>query len=147
MGWVLNELRAEETHNLRRKVSADGRTDMPTMEHELDHAPGSMHLGATDENGQVVAISSYFASPSPFRSEVQPAIQLALMAVDPSHQRLGIGTAILTDAIRRLRASGFVLLWANARDSALPFYQRFGFTAVARVSGGVRPHNIIELDL
>jgi predicted N-acetyltransferase YhbS len=42
-------------------------------------------------------------------------------------------------------------LWANARDAALTFYERFGFTtvegsAVVPPATG-RPHHIIDLDL
>ncbi|HKF18210.1 MAG TPA: GNAT family N-acetyltransferase [Candidatus Dormibacteraeota bacterium] len=66
-------------------------------------------------------------------------------------QRQGIGSAVMAEGIRRLKAAGAVLLWANARDSALPFYRSFGFSTVEG-SGYTpphtgRPHHIIELDL
>ena len=59
--------------------------------------------------------------------------------------------AILAEGIRRLRAADAVLLWAHARDSAIPFYERFGF-AVVEGSGDPgartgRPHHVIVLDL
>jgi predicted N-acetyltransferase YhbS len=73
------------------------------------------------------------------------------MAVEPMLQRRGIGSAVLTEAIRRLKSTGAVLLWANARDTALPFYERFGFATVERSDvvppATGRPHHIIELDL
>jgi hypothetical protein len=54
-------------------------------------------------------------------------------------------------AIRRLRASDAVLLWANARDSALPFYEKFGFLTVPSSEFAApqssRPHHLIELNL
>jgi GNAT superfamily N-acetyltransferase len=73
------------------------------------------------------------------------------MAVDPAMQGRGVGGAVLTAAILRLRAVGATLLWASARDRALPFYERFGFTVVegsgfAPAQTG-RPHHIILLDL
>jgi GNAT superfamily N-acetyltransferase len=66
-------------------------------------------------------------------------------------QRRGAGSAVLTEAIRRLKATDAILLWASARDTAVPFYARFGFTTVEG-SGFTgpetgRPHHIIELDL
>jgi RimJ/RimL family protein N-acetyltransferase/GNAT superfamily N-acetyltransferase len=151
MEWKVRELDAEETYPLRRAVSADGRRDLPTMRHELDAAHGSWHLGAVDTTGQVVATSSFFLVPCPLRPEAQPAVQLELMAVDPMVQGKGVGTAVLTEAIRRLKATAAVLVWARARDEALPFYERFGFTAAAGsgftpVETG-SPHHIIELDL
>lgn len=73
------------------------------------------------------------------------------MAVDPSVQRVGIGSELLAEALRRLRSSGMTLLWATARDEALPFYERFGFVAV---DGSAftpvetkRPHHMIVLEI
>src|SRR5205807_6075805 len=104
--------------------------DLSSMRHHLDAAPGTWHVGAVDAAGRVVATSSFYAVPCPSRPEAQPAIQLQFMAVDPTVQGQGIGSAVLVEAIRRLRAVGVVLLWASARDVALPFYERFGFTIV-----------------
>ena len=149
MEWEVRELAAEETHALRRAVSADGRTDLPSMVHELDTTPGAWHLGAVDAAGRVVAISSFYFVPYPLRPEAQPAVELQFMAVDPVVQGAGIGSAVMTEAIRRLKASDAVLLWANARDAALRFYERFGFT-IAPGSEFTppetgRPHHLIEL--
>jgi predicted N-acetyltransferase YhbS len=85
------------------------------------------------------------------RPEATPAVQLQFMAVDPAVQRRGASGAIMAEALRRLAASGAVLLWANARDDAIPFYGRFGFAAVPG-SGVIpsatgRPHHLIVLDL
>jgi predicted N-acetyltransferase YhbS len=151
MEWAVRELAAEETHALRRAVSADGRTDLPSMVHELDATPGAWHLGATDATGRVVATSSFYAVPSPVRPEVRPAVQLQFMAVAPMVQRRGVGSVVLTQAIRRLKTTEAILLWASARDDAVPFYERFGFKTVEG-SGFMtpqtgRPHHIIELDL
>ena len=41
MSWKVRELAAEETHHLRRAVSADGRTDLPSMHHDLDDTAGA----------------------------------------------------------------------------------------------------------
>jgi len=73
------------------------------------------------------------------------------MAVEPSLQRSGAGSAVMAEAIRRLRATDAVLLWAHARDNAIPFYERFGFAVVQGSGGPVprigRPHHDIVLDL
>lgn len=147
----VRELTAEETHDLRRRVSADGRTDLPTVRHPLDEAPGAWHLGAVDGAGRVVAISSYYPVPCPLRPDAVPAVQLQNMAVEPALQRTGIGSAVMAEALRRLRGTDAVLVWANARDAALPFYERFGFVALhggdhPPASTG-RPHHIIVLSL
>lgn len=150
-GWEVRELAAEETHALRRAVSADGRTDLPTVRDELDDALGAWHLGVVDESGRVVATSSFYPVACPLRPELKPAVQLQFMAVDPAVQRQGLGSAVMAEAIRRLKATDTVLLWANARDIALPFYERFGFRTIegsASVPASTgRAHHLIQLDL
>jgi predicted N-acetyltransferase YhbS len=151
MEWKVRELSAEETHSLRRSVSADGRTDLPTMRHKLDAIPGAWHLGAVDTTGRVVATSSFYPVSCPLRPEAQPAVQLQFMAVEPTAQGKGAGSAVMADAIRRLKATDAVLLWANARDPALPFYERFGFRTVEgsrfMPAETGRPHRMILLEL
>ena len=71
------------------------------------------------------------------------------MAVAPGRQRQGAGSAVLEEAIRRMRTGGGNFLWASARDAAIPFYERFGFavlegSASTSVTG---PHHLIALDL
>ena len=149
--FEVRELTAEETHELRRAVSADGRTDLASMHYEFDDAPESWHLGAIDSAGRVVAISSFYREACPVRPQVPGAVLLQFMAVDPSVQRRGIGSAVLAEALARLRSSGTLLLWASARDTALPFYERFGFeviedSASTPVETG-RPHHLIVLQI
>lgn len=150
-GFTVRELAPTETHDLRRRVSAAGRINLPTWDHELDEAPGSWHLGAVDSKGRVVAISTFFREPCPNRPEVSGAYRLQFMAVEPSLQREGLGTLVLTEALRRLRASGVSLLWATARPEAVPFYQRFGFsvneTANPDRPVGLAPQPVIVLEL
>jgi GNAT superfamily N-acetyltransferase len=148
--WTVRELAAEETHHLRRTVSADGHTGLPGVAHELDAAAGTLHLGA-DHDGQVVATSSYYLLTCPLRPDVRPAVELKFMAVAPEARGQGIGSAVLAEAVQRLTAAGAALLWAHARTDAVRFYQRFGFTVVpgsdyTPESTG-RPHHVIVLDL
>jgi len=150
VNWVVRELAAQETYALRRAVSADGRMDLTTVSHEMDAAPGAWHLGAVDARGRVVAISSFYVVPCPLRPEIRPAVRLQFMAVDPPVQRMGLGSAVMTEAIRRLKGTDAALMWASARDTALRFYERFGFITVegSGFSGQTgRPHHIIVLEL
>lgn len=73
------------------------------------------------------------------------------MAVDPTVQARGIGSAVMAEAIRRLKATDAVVLWASARNTAVSFYRKFGFTVL---EGGAfvpaetgRPHHLILLEL
>jgi GNAT superfamily N-acetyltransferase len=52
------------------------------------------------------------------------------MAVDPSRRRTGVGRAVLAFATEAAWAAGAPLQWANARISALAFYQAQGWEPV-----------------
>ncbi|MEP7115044.1 MAG: GNAT family N-acetyltransferase [Ilumatobacteraceae bacterium] len=119
--FTVVELTAEETHPLRRAVL---RNDTPTdvVAFAEDEAAGTTHLGVRNADG-IVAVSSWI--PRPFLGE--PAVQLRGMATAPSIQGRGVGTLLLESGCQRA-ASIAPLVWARARDSALPFYLRHGFT-------------------
>jgi GNAT superfamily N-acetyltransferase len=150
MEWEVRELVAEETHALRRAVSADGRTDLPSTRHELDASPGAWHLGAVDATGRVVATSSFYTVPCPLRPEARPAVQLQFMAVEPMVQRKGVASAVLAEAIRRLKATDAIP--SCGRTLAILCCPSTNDSATIQGSGSTppetgRPHNIIGLDL
>ncbi len=63
-----------------------------------------------------------------------PAIRIGRLAVDQNFQCRGLGAALLADAASRaLRAdaAAFTLLVDAKNDSAVAFYQRFGFRILA----------------
>ena len=56
--------------------------------------------------------------------------QVRFMAVDPSVQGRGLGSAILQEFEGRARAAGAISIVLNARDDAQRFYQKHGFAVV-----------------
>lgn len=84
----------------------------------------------TDENGKVVGHIAF--SPVRITTDDGAAVEgwygLGPVSVAPSHQRRGIGSALIREGLRRLRgqdATGCVLLGDPA------YYARFGFVADA----------------
>lgn len=131
---------APATHPLRLSVL---RHDTPTRQVEFaeDDWPGVEHLGLRLED-RLVAISSWV--PRPHRGE--PAVQLRGMATDRTLQGRGLGGILLEAGCARRAAEDILLVWANARDAALPFYLRHGF--VVEGDGFVEqvtqlPHHVI----
>jgi ribosomal protein S18 acetylase RimI-like enzyme len=63
-----------------------------------------------------------------------PAVRIGRLAVDEKFQGRGLGGALLIDATRRSLQSPpavWTLLVDAKDDSAVPFYQKFGFQALA----------------
>jgi GNAT superfamily N-acetyltransferase len=122
------ELTAEQTQPLRSIVLRNGTADgqVPFAE---DDWPGVVHLGVIDDDGQVVGTSTWI--PRPFAPEPEvDAFQLRGMATAHTRQGTGVGALLLEAGCARAQAAGAELVWANARDAALAFYERNGFVVV-----------------
>jgi len=70
------------------------------------------------------------------------------MATSRTLQGTGLGGRLLDSGVAEARRRGFDLVWANARDAALPFYTRHGFSVVG--DGFIEtvtelPHHVVEL--
>ena len=137
--YTVAELTAEETYPLRLAVL---RNDTPSSDVTFaeDDVPGTVHLGVR-EGDQVVAISTWI--PRPYDGE--PAVQVRGMATALHVRGQGVG-ALLVEAGCERAALIAPLVWARARDTALPFYLRHGFTVVGDgfidESTG-KPHHLI----
>ena len=146
---LVGDIEAVETHDLRRRVLRDGRAEHLVFPE--DDRPGAFHLGARREPaGPLLAVASFSPEPVPHRSG-RRAVRLRGMVTEPAYRGQGLGRDLLEEAVARLRAAAFDVLWANARDSALGFYEHLGFEVVgdgflAGPAGDI-PHHIVLLDL
>jgi thiamine transport system ATP-binding protein len=142
------EVPAPATHDLRRRVLRDG-TSSDVVEFRGDDAPDVVHLAALGADGDVVGVVTMLSAPCPHRPG-RNSRQLRGMAVDPAWQRRQVGAALLRAFVERARAGGAEVVWANARDSALGFYERAGFTVAGDgfVTADTHlPHHAVVLDL
>ncbi len=116
-----------DTHPLRLLVL---RNNSPTavLVFDGDDEPTTVHLGAFHAD-ELVGIATFLHRPCSNTPDAKRAVQLRGMAVSPTLQSGGVGGLLLRAAIERLRDDGVDVLWANARDAALGFYQgRLGMT-------------------
>ena len=141
----LVELRPAETHALRRAVL---RSDTPSDDvvFDGDELESTFHLGVRI-NGTVVAISTWLERPYPDRPG-DPAFQIRGMATVDAHRGKGLGARLLDAGIERCRSAGATVVWARARDAALPFYAHHGFDTVGLgyvdLTTGLPHHDVIR---
>ena len=93
----------------------------------------------------MIAASTWTPRPFPDRPD-EPAVQLRGMAVSAAHRGRGLGAAMIAAGLEDARRRGAVLVWANARDSALDFYVANGFAVVGdgfRTTDTDLPHHRI----
>ena len=146
----VEEVPAETTHDLRRRVLREARPDAVVAFPE-DDRPGAFHLAVRDDGdcGAMVAVASFSPEPCPHRSG-RAAVRLRGMAVERHRQGQGVGRLLVAAAADRLREAGVAVLWCNARDSALGFYAGMGFEVVSEgfvLPDSGQPHHVMVRDL
>lgn len=146
-GVDIEEISASQTHALRRRVLRDGVPDA-LVEWEGDDEPTTVHLGAIVDD-RIVAISTWLVAPDPVAPLLR-SVQLRGMATDPRSTGRGLGRALLDVGLRRARSDGHDRVWANARVTALGFYEGAGLTVSGPIfetpSTGL-PHRHVHIDL
>jgi GNAT superfamily N-acetyltransferase len=99
--------------------------EKPLAHVQLPDDAAGQHFGAFVA-GELVAVISLFV-------EADGVARFRKFATDPAWQGRGLGTALLRHVLAAAQAQGAHALWCDARQSALPFYQRFGLAAEGAV--------------
>lgn len=146
-GVDVEQVELDDIIALRREVLRRG-TPSTSPAYEEDSDPTVRHLAVRD-NGEVVACSTWIVRRFP-HSPHEHAMQLKGMAVREHLQGTGVGREVLRAGIALARDSRCTIVWARARDSAVGFYERNGFTVVGEGfvddTTGL-PHHMVELRL
>ena len=147
MGLVVRRATVDEIMPLRHAVLRPGYPPEASHYAEDDVA---VHVAAW-EDGALVGCATVFADPWPGPPPVADAWRLRGMAVQPDRQGSGVGAQVLAEAVSAARAAAAPLLWANARTTALGFYQRHGWqvagTEFLASDTGLPHHPIVLADL
>ena len=99
-----------------------------------DDDPRTIHFAGFDAGRCVGCVS---LMPSEYNGAA--AYQLRGMAVDPAYQGMGLGAALLS---RCESAVTIPMMWCNARQHAIGFYERHGWQTLGEMFEitGVGPH-------
>jgi predicted GNAT family N-acyltransferase len=119
-----------------------------------DQAPETQHWAALGADGQVLAVASFYRVGLPGGQTPVAASssvwQLRGMATQVVWQGKGPGGALLRGILKALRDQyPGALLWCNARERAVGFYERHGFrvTSPQFEIPGVGPHFVMQLEV
>jgi len=118
---------ADRIRPLRQRVLRPHQA-IEQMAYPGDDAPGTFHLAALNEAGQVLGIASFYLDPHPLDPRAGDW-RLRGMAVEPELQGRGLGGRLVRAAIERIRERGGKRLWCNARVTAQRFYEKHGLRA------------------
>lgn len=135
----------ESLHPLRLRVLRPGQPPS-SVDHEHDHWPQTVHVGAFGGDSTVLACATFYPENTP---DGRDGWRLRAMATAPEVRGRGYGSKTLRLGLEAVRSRGGKLVWCNARSSAVWFYERFGFTVVSDefVIEPIGPHYVMEFDL
>lgn len=138
----VKEIRAEDTYDLRHRVLRPLQT-VAECKYPLDHA--AIHFGAFTEN-RLISIVTAHPEDSPLFSE-SGQWRIRGMATEPEFQKTGAGHAVLHALLAWGKERGIELFWCNARELAIPFYLRQGFTVESDYFEipGIGPHKVMAI--
>lgn len=127
--WIVERCSTAEVLPLRLSILRDG-TPSQSPRYDEDDLDGTVHLAVRDQkSGEIIATSTWL--PRPLSDDPHSgAVQLRGMAVAKHFQGRGLGGVILAAGMQHAKQLGARYVWARARDSALYFYERHGFTTV-----------------
>lgn len=123
----IRKISAEDTLQLRRDVLYPNESLEAV---KVDHDEDGLHFGVFDQ-GQLVTVVSLFLD--------RDSAQFRKLATAPAAQGKGFGKAILAHLADICKKEKIKLLWCNARDTAVTFYDGLGYTKKGDyfVKGGI----------
>lgn len=110
---------------------------------EGDDLPATQHFGAFVDKKLAGVVSVYVQKNSNFNQARQ--YQLRGMAVLDGYQKTGLGERLLTESERYIAGQNGDLIWFNARESAVGFYEKMGYAKLGEPFeiSGIGPHYIM----
>lgn len=121
----LKEITALETYSVRHPVLREGKP-MESCHFEGDDLQSTIHLGLFI-NCALVGVVSLFKTKNIDFAE-KHHFQIRGMAVLKHHQKMGYGERLLKEAELYAQKYKSDLLWFNARETALIFYEKMGYS-------------------
>ncbi|MFD1294414.1 GNAT family N-acetyltransferase [Lutibacter holmesii] len=140
----IKKISAEDTYAIRLEVL---RENIPLpYKFNGDFDENTFHLGAFSNN-KLIAVSSFMSMSKTEFKGLQ--YQLRGMATLQSFHGKGAGKLMVKKAVELLKANSIDVLWCNAREVAVPFYLKQGFTVVGELFDieFVGPHYVMKKEL
>ncbi|ESU29431.1 acetyltransferase [Flavobacterium limnosediminis JC2902] len=121
---LIRQIEAEDTFSVRQPVLRPGKS-IESCHFEGDNLGTTAHFGLS-ENEELLAVVSLYKTNYP-NCKIENQFQMRGMAVLEKHQRMGLGEQLVKKAEHYVREKNGKLIWFNAREKAVPFYEKLGY--------------------
>ena len=122
---TLKEISALDTYSVRHPVLREGKP-LETCHFEGDNLQSTIHFGLYINCPLIGVVSLFKNKKETFEEKKQ--FQIRGMAVLKHHQKRGYGEKLLHEAELQAEKYKCNLLWFNARKTAIPFYEKAGYS-------------------
>lgn len=138
----IRPINATETHAVRHPVLRQGKPRDSCI-FAGDTLETTLHLGCFDK-GQLVGVVTFMVNGHPHYNW-ENAVQLRGMAVLETYQGKGVGKKLVSYGESEILKKNKDLIWMNAREIAVPFYQSLGYSSIGNVFdiAKVGPHYVM----
>lgn len=120
---LIKGITCNETYLIRQSVLRIGKP-IESCHFDGDDLPSTKHFGFIIDDKMVGIVSLFEKSNPLFKNEFQ--YQIRGMAILKDYQKNGIGRALMLYIEQHLDVK--FLIWFNARESAIDFYKKLGYT-------------------
>lgn len=134
--YTIKKITAAETFIVRQPVLRPGKP-IASCHFDGDNLPTTVHFGIFEDEELLGVASVFKAKHELFTENTQ--YQLRGMAVLAAQQKKGLGEKLIRAAEKHTAAEHGEILWFNAREVAVPFYKKSGYTTIGE------PFNIADI--
>lgn len=138
----IRKISALETIAVRHPILRKGKP-IESCHFEGDDLTTTQHFGLY-QNDKLEGVISLFENNSPLFKEMHQS-QIRGMAVLENNQGKGFGRQLVEHAEKTLKLQNIDLIWFNARENAVGFYQKTGYEIIGNSFDipGVGIHNVM----
>lgn len=127
MNYSIKQITAISTYPVRHLVLRAGKP-IESCHFDGDELQSTQHFGYFIEE-QLIGVISIFEVENPIFGK-QKSFQIRGMAVLTTHQKKGIGEALVLEAEAFCKKQETNIIWFNARTAAVGFYEKMGYETI-----------------
>ena len=120
----IKSISSQETYSVRHPVLRTGKP-LESCHMEGDDLDSTLHFGLYLDSS-LIGVASFMGETNSIFQESKQS-RLRGMAILKDFQGKGLGNILLNHAEKQLKNLDVSLIWCNARETAIPFYEKQGY--------------------
>ena len=143
---IIKNISSLETYSVRQPVLRAGKP-IKSCQFDGDDLPYTKHFGIYNEEKLVGVVSVFNKINNTFNCPNQ--FQIRGMAILSEYQKSGFGEKLLHHCEAYIKSQNGTLIWFNARESAVSFYEKSNYTKVGALFSipEIGPHFLMKKEI